>query len=709
MDILDSLPDNWLELATAHAVTGWLKNSLQDLLPLLVTRQITDAEFAARIGSLFEDRKLTTLAQQKNPRSNTVQALKSFAPEHPAIALVSLSTEQYRSLNSEQRGRLAERETKYFTTDAAQTLVDRATSLLDSAEWSDVAAGLAVLIGRRISEILLSNFAPKTAWSILFSEMSKKPHLATGLEIEIPTLAPAQLILTATLRLQTVLRIEDLKLDSLTPKNAKQYVNQRYSEFVVKACQAHFANLIPNRSDRDNLYTHIFRACYATIAAHWFCPPNIPEYNYKAEIQGHFTLTPDGHKLPNYSARANYDDYAIGTPDGNRDGRLGIKLGSLPQLQVITAFQQPSNSLQLSTMDINIATIDKEINILIDMDEKSPAIDKEVDCTSDLGDRSPNPEVTSSTAPRFLNDAPVPLTPDDLPTVESAQTPSENATSAIAPIARKHKRPPLLVEDLERMTMLMAQQGVFGSPADLFHQLLDAFEQSQHQHQAQPQQGLEVIRWFTIEIDSLRATIDQLEQERDFLQASALPTDELESLKTENAQLKEQLQTTQSRLDSIYQLLEHSADATAPTPTASPTPVSTTLATSSPPPPSTAETPTTLSLAPKPAKPSRSPTETAQKINQIVDAMIRWNSSQQDHKRLIRISIPPVKALASALGANYQPTIQQVLKEREDELNQLHARLMLGFRHNATVPRKDELLAAIARDYLNLDNWSDVH
>ena len=422
-----------------------------------------------------------------------------------------------------------------------------------------------------------------------------------------------------------------------------------------------------------------------------------------------FIGPPDGHKLPNYSARANYDDYAIGTPDGNRDGRLGIKLGSLPQLQVITAFQQQSNSLQLSTMDINISTIDKEINILIDMDEKSPAIDKEVDCTSDLGDRASDPEVTPSTVPRFLDDAPVPLTPDDLPTVESDIMPSEDATSTIAPTARKHKRPPLLAEDLERMTMLMAQQGIFGSPADLFHQLLDAFEQLQHQHQAQPQQGLEVIRWFTTEIDSLRATISQLEQERDSLQAAVLPTDKIESLKTENSHLKEQLQTTQSRLDNIYQLLGHSADATAPTPTASPTPVSTTLATSSPPAPSTAETPTPLSPSPKPAKSSRSQTETAQKINQIVDAMIRWNSSQQDHQRLIRISIPPVKTLAFALGANYQPIIQQVLKKREDELNELHARLMLGFRHNATVPHKDQLLAAIARDYLNLDNWSDVH
>jgi len=39
--------------------------------------------------------------------------------------------------------------------------------------------------------------------------------------------------------------------------------------------------------------------------------------------------------------------------------------------------------------------------------------------------------------------------------------------------------------------------------------------------------------------------------------------------------------------------------------------------------------------------------------------------------------------------------------------NQLHSRLMLGFRHNATVPCKHELLAAIAH-YLNLDNWADL-
>ncbi len=46
---------------------------------------------------------------------------------------------------------------------------------------------------------------------------------------------------------------------------------------------------------------------------------------------------------------------------------------------------------------INIAPIDKETGILIDIDDKLPEFDKEIDCTSDLGDRASDPEVTSST------------------------------------------------------------------------------------------------------------------------------------------------------------------------------------------------------------------------------------------------------------------------------------------------------------------------
>jgi hypothetical protein len=74
----------------------------------------------------------------------------------------------------------------------------------------------------------------------------------------------------------------------------------------------------------------------------------------------------------------------------------------------------------------------------------------------------------------------------------------------------------------------------------------------------------------------------------------------------------------------------------------------------------------------------------------------------------LRISIPTIKGLASALGANYQRAIQEVLKERADELDEHHSRLMIGTRHNAGVSKKDEVLKAIAQQYLGLENWNQV-
>jgi hypothetical protein len=325
--------------AISHGSTKWVKRFIEDYLPQLLDSSMDAESFASELELELTSRGLTTAAQQKNYRSNICQAIRTFDREHEAIALISPTTEEYRFLNDVQRGKLADRETKYFTSDQAEALVERATALLSSPQWSDVGAAIAVLIGRRISEILLSEFSLCSPWSLYFSEMAKKAD-AQGLTIEIPTLAPAHIVLAAIQKLHQSLLISDLKLASLSPKMAKQKVNQRFSGSISDRCSLHFSDLIPTRSDREHLYTHIFRSVYATIAAHWYCPPSIPEHLFKAEIQGHFTLTSEGKKLPNYSARANYDDYAIGSSDGNRDGRLGIKLGVLPDLQVLSAFRK---------------------------------------------------------------------------------------------------------------------------------------------------------------------------------------------------------------------------------------------------------------------------------------------------------------------------------------------------------------------------------
>jgi len=104
---------------------------------------------------------------------------------------------------------------------------------------------------------------------------------------------------------------------------------------------------------------------------------------------------------------------------------------------------------------------------------------------------------------------------------------SEDATSTIQPTTRK-QTPSSVGGRPGTHDDVNGSAGVFGSPADLFHQLLDAFEQLQHQHQAQPQQGLEVIRWFTTEL-----TPSELSLSSNRAILSQLPTDEVESLKTE--------------------------------------------------------------------------------------------------------------------------------------------------------------------------------
>lgn len=645
-----SLPDDWLELAASFGSTKWLRNFITDTLLALHEQTLTPANFADAVERELQSRNLNTPAKQKNYRSNLVQALKVLDPNHPAIALVGLTTEQYRELNDAQRGKLADRETRYITSDQAEALVSRATNLLHSAEWSEVAAGLAVLIGRRISEILLSRFAPCTDWSVTFTGMAKKADL-DELTIEIPTLAPAAQVLTAIGKLQRSLKIEDLKAANLSPRMAKQHVNDRFSAAVAAKCNQHYGDLVPSRSDRDDLYTHIFRAVYATIAAHWFCPPNVPEHLFKAEIQGHYTIAANGEKLPNYSARANYDDYAIGTQDGNRDGRLGIMLGKLPGLQSIAAFNPAASTLAPTAQDIPAEPIQTEQAQTL---EEQPAMTQ----------------------------------------------PTEKART---------KRPELRLDDVTRMTDLLAKRRISGTPSELFHALLDLFEELDAYHQqAQSLQGLSAsLNWFTQRIDTLETTCRQLQQERDRLQAATTATEELNQLRDENARLQQELKETQAQLLSVRQALgleATSAAATQPatqttTHTATPAPAYAATASDQP-------TPTPRPKTQLPASRSRGGAEA--KINDIIDGLIRWNTAQEDPDTRLRISIPVIKAIGSAVGATYQPAIQQVLKHRAAELQQHHSDLLIGSRHNAQVGRKTQLLQTIAQDYLGLDNWQRV-
>lgn len=331
--------------AAAQAKTGWLEQVLTDLLPQvwdLTTQspgwQDIASEWAAQIDCLFEEKKLTTPGQQKNRRTDIANALRTIDPNHPVIPFVLLPSEVYTRLNNQQAGHLNARENKFFSIKQADELVERAIALLDSDEPDEVAAGLAVLLGRRIGEILISGFKPKTAYSVLFSEPMKRRG-RVGMVFEVPTLATADRMLGAINHLKQVWNIEDIKALNLPDNHLKRRINARYSG-VPHACRQHFADLVPGRKaendDGQRLYTHLFRAVYAEIATYYYKPDWVPDHRFKAEIQGHFKLTTDGQMIPNYSARQNYDDYLI---RDRSPGIPGVKL-DMPGVEILEVFQK---------------------------------------------------------------------------------------------------------------------------------------------------------------------------------------------------------------------------------------------------------------------------------------------------------------------------------------------------------------------------------
>jgi cell division protein FtsB len=634
--------------------------------------RLSTEAFAEALEQEFASRMLNTPAQQKNYRSNVVQAIKVFDPEHPAIELVSLSTEQYRILNDQQRERIADRETRFITSEAAEAIVERARALIGSAEWSEVGAGLAVLIGRRISEILISSFSLKSAWSLNFSQMAKRKE-TQDITIEIPTLAPAPEVLAAIQRLQQGLRTDELKLQGLSDRQAKQKVNNLYSGAIADKCHEHFSDLVPARTDKDTLYTHIFRAVYATIAAHWYCPPAVPEHQFKAEIQGHFTITQDGKKLPNYAARSNYDDYAIGNGQGNRDGRLGIKLDQVPELEAIEVFQQPRYHRT------EAAVAEEKLE-----PEAAPELDSEQ--------------------------------LDDTPTEVNAQ---ESPTMTEPDIAKPTtKRPSVYADDLERITDLMAHQGITGTTADVVHALLEEFEAKMAQEERREvktaSEFAQAINWFTQEIETLRQQYYTLQQEHQKLASRPADTDEVAALKERNTQLEArnteleaELEETRSQLNAIQDLLGGIRGGTARPKEERATTSSTAKPTPKPVPELADRQPATT---PKTETVSRHSdrADSTDKIADVIDAIIKWNTAQERSDLRLRISFPSIRSLAVLVGASYLPAIKEVIAEKEAEIEEIHERYMIGSRHNRSVQDKDAVLQAIARDYLGIPNWEEA-
>lgn len=205
--------------------------------------------------------------------------------------------------------------------------------------------------------------------------------------------------------------------------------------------------------------------------------------------------------------------------------------------------------------------------------------------------------------------------------------------------------------DLQRFNELTAREGMTGKQAEKFTALLDRFEEGRDQESKSVDSVTSTVQWFTTQIDELKAQVEELIRERDHL-------------------------TSQLAKQSVNQ---------------------------------TTSKPTIQLVKPQAtAAPPRISSSSTAKVNSIIDALIAWNTAQESRAQQVRISVTVIKALGKLIESTYQPAIQEALKERVEEIDEIHSRFMLGARHNRSIEDKDGIIQAIARDYLGVDNWQEA-
>ena len=327
-----------LEAAIALCSTEWLKTLLRELLSQVVDVADTPTghrraqQWDALVKEQMAKRGLKTPSQQKNPITDVRRVLKAIDADHPALADVGFSPDEWTEINMPSEQAIAQRSAKPI--DDPNEIARRAAVLLQSDSWSELGAGLAVATGRRAAEVIqTAQFEQASDWSVWFTGAVKRRGEPTALRFELPTLVEADSVVFATRRLRQLLDTEGM---------SNREINRAYSHAIAQACDRSFADVVPARDGKENLYTHLFRSVYSTISTFWFCPPDVPELEFRAAIQGHYKVLEEGQTVLRRSLAASrhYFDYEISdrVVVQHQGQRKGVRLGE-PGVEVISPFR----------------------------------------------------------------------------------------------------------------------------------------------------------------------------------------------------------------------------------------------------------------------------------------------------------------------------------------------------------------------------------
>ncbi|MEO1445914.1 MAG: protelomerase family protein [Cyanobacteria bacterium J06635_11] len=361
------------EKALEQCSTQWLKTLLREFLPQIIDLPNTPAghqqagQWDALIKQRMAQRGLETPTQQKNPITDVRQVIKTIDAQHPALDEVGFTKEEWTEINMPSEQAVGRRTAKPIAD--PEEIARRAALLLNSDSWSEIAAGLAVVTGRRAAEVMqTAQFEQASPWSVWFTGALKRRGEEVELRFEIPTLVKATSVIAATKRLRRAVDTEGM---------SNREINRAYSHAIAQACDRTFTDLVPRREGKDNLYTHLFRSVYSTVATFWYCPPEVPELEFRAAIQGHYQILEEGQTelRRSLAASRHYFDYEIADKviAAQKGKRKGVKL-KRPGVEVISTFKpsedvKPQEDIVMSRIGITeddkqrVLAIQDEMNI----------------------------------------------------------------------------------------------------------------------------------------------------------------------------------------------------------------------------------------------------------------------------------------------------------------------------------------------------------
>jgi Telomere resolvase len=626
---------------------------------------------------------LADLKQQRNLMTDVRNAIKShLGTDHVALETMNFTVAEWTTINDPIADQVARRNENVVLLDNPDAIVAQAVRLLESREWADIAAGLVVLTGRRSSEIIGSaQFQLKSQWSVLFTGALKRRGEVQRLSFEIPTLTTAGRVVKALDKLRAICPTQGL---------SAQQINQKFAHAVATACDRHFAELVPKRDGRENLFTHLFRSVYAAIATLWFAPTSVDASEYKAAIQGHYAILeePDSSLRRSLAASRHYNDYKIADPKGNIDGRQGIKLGH-GGVQVVDAFNPEVQGQKRTIVALSSEGDTFALNDSQPLDNLAEEEDTQMDEEQEVSQQaSDNAASELAALPRLE--------------IKEHQRSAEPSASRKRPARRLLK--PVSV-DLDLLKSVSGRFGVevrSGKGLGYDHALLELLLLLEHRAIGSAENGetatnqqtvadqAKTLAWLTGRVEQLEAQLqqqplDKLDRDKKLEtvgegQENLLA--QLDQLQAENHRLNEELQQTLSRLDGIQRFLsgaqtqegaihdDGGAKKTQKTQIQSPTQDAT-------------QSPTAIE--------NRATADPATKMQMPVDpdalralqAILDYNDhTAATHADRWAISFPVMKDLLKQLGKATQPKIEAVLRANVEVIRQHHQKHGLGDRHN---------------------------